>query len=79
MALELVDVNPFPVGMPLPVSELIYVLEVCPAPNKAQRERVLHRQPTGPNLFHHRDDFSEPAWGHGRSNSFFQVALYLPA
>ena len=43
-----------------------------------QRERVLCREPTGPNPLNRRDDFSRPALRHGGLNSSFQAAWYLP-
>ena len=39
----------------------------------AQRERVLHWQPTGPNQLTHRDYVSKPALRHGSLNSLFQT------
>ena len=36
------------------------VFAACPPPKNWCRERVIHRQPTGPNPLSHRDDFSGP-------------------
>ena len=49
--------------------------QVCllPAP-RSYRERVIHRQPTGPNPLHYRDNFGRPALRHGIFDSLFQVA-----
>jgi len=43
------------------------------------RERVLCRQPTGPNPLNHRDDWSGAALRHESLNSLFQVASCLPS
>ena len=43
-------------------------------PRGARKERVLYRQPIGPNPLNHRDNFNKSASHHGILSSLFQVA-----